>query len=153
MFMDGARWIASLPKICYSGINIHVCQAIMSLLSPANNCTGTHSITNAVNISPTNGGFTGLGSTVSCKVGYTLHPGNEAMICIGNSWQNIPVCLGKVQSTFQYTLIARMELLEVLGHHRILMKTTRHRTSWPVNLTLTLVTLTFDSKSHDLVSR
>ena len=60
----------------------------------ANNCTGTHFITNAVSVSPSSDGSTGTNFTVSCDVGYTLNPGNGSMICIGNIWNNKPTCDG-----------------------------------------------------------
>ena len=59
----------------------------------ANTCSGTHSITNANSIIPSNGGSTGTAFTVVCSSGYTLNPGNGNMQCgTSNSWDNKPTC-------------------------------------------------------------
>ncbi len=66
----------------------------MLIFFVANNCTGVHNITNAVSISPESNGFSGMLFNVSCAIGYTLNSGNSSMICVGNVWQNKPMCDG-----------------------------------------------------------
>ncbi len=67
------------------------------MLFSANNCSGTHSILNSLDVSPTSNGQTGDIFSVNCSSGYTAYPAATGnMTCDeSNDWINIVSCIGR----------------------------------------------------------